>query len=156
MIKGDSAATYHNQRVEQPAIHEGSPRRTQRTQNEAADRGISFDEICEVVQEMSASGEGKLKEAELKCSVYKRAIENTYKLKTESGRKLLAVVEQNFHTFPFSFNSFDDETNLKMKQKFHDFEPIKDEARKSKFEDLDNAGEAFLEMKLHRKFDGQL
>jgi curved DNA binding protein len=66
---------------------------------------------------MVSSGEGKLKEAEIKCSVYKRAIENTYKLKTESGRKLLAVVEQNFHTFPFSFNSFDDETNLKMKQK---------------------------------------
>ena len=66
---------------------------------------------------MVSSGEGKLKEAELKCSVYKRAIENTYKLKTESGRKLLSVVEQNFHTFPFSFNIFDDETQLKMKQK---------------------------------------
>jgi uncharacterized membrane protein YheB (UPF0754 family) len=43
--------------------------------------------------------------------------------------------------------------NLKMKQKFHDFEPIKDEARKSKITDIDNAGEEFLEMKLHRKFD---
>tara|TARA_B110000285_G_C15120939_1_gene617113 strand:- start:1110 stop:1346 length:237 start_codon:yes stop_codon:yes gene_type:complete len=43
--------------------------------------------------------------------------------------------------------------NLKMKQKFHDFEPIKDEARKSNMADLDNAGEEFLEMKLHRKFD---
>ena len=40
-----------------------------------------------------------------------------------------------------------------MKQKFHDFEPIKDEARKSKITDIDNAGEEFLEMKLHRKFD---
>ncbi len=64
-----------------------------------------------------SSGEGKPKETELRTTVFKRAIETTYKLKTESGRKLLAVVEQNFHTFPFSFNSFDNETSLKMKQK---------------------------------------
>jgi curved DNA binding protein len=66
---------------------------------------------------MVSTGEGKPKETELKCSVYKRAIENTYKLKTESGRKLLAVVEQNFHTFPFSFNALEDDSQLKMKQK---------------------------------------
>jgi curved DNA binding protein len=64
-----------------------------------------------------SSGEGKPKESELRTTIYKRAIETTYKLKTESGRKLLAVAEQNFHTFPFSFNSFDNETELKMKQK---------------------------------------
>jgi len=64
-----------------------------------------------------SSGEGKPKETELRTSVFKRAIETTYKLKTESGRKLLAVVEQNFHTFPFSFNSFDNESSLRMKQK---------------------------------------
>ena len=64
-----------------------------------------------------SSGEGKPKETELRTTVYKRAIETTYKLKTESGRKLLAVVEQNFHTFPFSFNSFDNEISLRMKQK---------------------------------------
>jgi len=73
---------------------------------------------------MVSTGEGKLKEADLKCSVYKRAIENTYKLKTESGRKLLAVVEQNFTTFPFSFNSFDDESQLKMKQKIDNFKAV--------------------------------
>jgi len=64
-----------------------------------------------------STGEGKPKDAELRMTVFKRAIETTYKLKTESGRKLLAVVEQNFHTFPFSFNSFDNESSLKMKQK---------------------------------------
>ncbi len=65
-----------------------------------------------------SSGEGKPRETELRTTIYKRAIETTYKLKTESGRKLLAVAEQNFHTFPFSFNSFDNETaGLKMKQK---------------------------------------
>ena len=66
---------------------------------------------------MVSSGEGKPRETELKCTVFKRAIENTYKLKTDSGRRLLAVVEQNFTTFPFSFNSFDDESNLKLNKK---------------------------------------
>lgn len=66
---------------------------------------------------MVSTGEGKPRETEMRCNVYKRAIENTYKLKTESGRKLLAVVEQNFHTFPFSFNQFDDESQLKMNKK---------------------------------------
>jgi curved DNA binding protein len=70
---------------------------------------------------MVSTGEGKPREAELKCNVYKRAIENTYKLKTESGRKLLAVVEQNFHTFPFSLNSFDNESELQMKTKIDNF-----------------------------------
>lgn len=64
---------------------------------------------------MISSGEGKPKETTIKTSVYKRALETTYKLKTESGRKLLSVVEHNFHTFPFSFNVFDNEENIKMK-----------------------------------------
>jgi len=63
------------------------------------------------------SGTGKPKETSIKTSVYKRALETTYKLKTESGRKLLSVVEQNFHTFPFTLNTFDNEDNLKMKSK---------------------------------------
>ena len=62
-----------------------------------------------------STGEGKPKETTIKTSIYKRAVETTYKLKTESGRKLLSVVEQNFHTFPFSFNVFDNEENLKLK-----------------------------------------
>lgn len=62
-----------------------------------------------------SSGEGKPKETAIKTSIYKRALETTYKLKTESGRKLLSVVEHNFHTFPFSFNIFDNEDNVKMR-----------------------------------------
>lgn len=60
-----------------------------------------------------STGEGKTKEADLKVTVYKRALETTYKLKTESARKLLSVVEHNFFNFPFSLNAFDNEQNLK-------------------------------------------
>ena len=64
-----------------------------------------------------STGEGKPRETTIKTSIYKRALETTYKLKTESGRKLLSVVEHNFHTFPFSFNSFDNEESLNLKSK---------------------------------------
>lgn len=60
-----------------------------------------------------STGEGKPKEAELKPTVFKRAIETTYKLKTDSSRKLLSVVEHNFFNFPFSMNSFDNPENVK-------------------------------------------
>jgi hypothetical protein len=62
-----------------------------------------------------STGEGKPKETNMKISIFKRAVETTYKLKTDSSRKLLSVVEQNFHTFPFAFNIFDNEDNIKMK-----------------------------------------
>lgn len=62
-----------------------------------------------------STSEGKPKETTIRTSIYKRALETTYKLKNESARKLLSVVEQNFHTFPFSFNAFDNEDTLKLK-----------------------------------------
>ena len=62
-----------------------------------------------------STGEGKPKETGIKTTVYKRALETTYKLRTDSGRKLLSVVENNFYSFPFSFNVFDKEDNLKLK-----------------------------------------
>ena len=63
-----------------------------------------------------STGEGKPKETDIKTTVYKRALETTYKLRTDSGRKLLSVVEGNFYSFPFSFNVFDKEENIKLKQ----------------------------------------
>jgi curved DNA binding protein len=62
-----------------------------------------------------STGEGKPKETNIRVSIHKRAVETTYKLKTDSSRKLLSIVEQNFHTFPFSFSVFDNEENIKMK-----------------------------------------
>jgi curved DNA binding protein len=60
-----------------------------------------------------STGEGKPKETQIKTSIYKRALETTYKLKSESSRKLLSVVEHNFFNFPFSLNAFDNEENIK-------------------------------------------
>jgi len=68
-----------------------------------------------------STGEGKPKETTIKTSIYKRALETTYKLRTDSGRKLLSVVENNFYSFPFSFSAFDKEENIKLKQKIPNF-----------------------------------
>ena len=68
-----------------------------------------------------STGEGKPKETTIKTSIYKRALETTYKLRTDSGRKLLSVVENNFYSFPFSFSAFDKEENIKQKQKIQNF-----------------------------------
>ena len=62
-----------------------------------------------------STGEGKPKETGIKTNVYKRALETTYKLRTDSGRKLLSIVENNFYSFPFTFNVFDKEENIKLK-----------------------------------------
>ena len=62
-----------------------------------------------------STGEGKPKETGIKTNVYKRALETTYKLRTDSGRRLLSVVENNFYSFPFTFNVFDKEENIKLK-----------------------------------------
>jgi len=43
--------------------------------------------------------------------------------------------------------------DLKLKEKFSDYEQIKDEAKPKNVSVVENCGEEFLEMKLHRKFD---
>ena len=68
-----------------------------------------------------STGEGKPKETTIKTSIYKRALETTYKLKTDSDRRLLSVVENNFYSFPFSFSAFDKEESIKLKQKIPNF-----------------------------------
>lgn len=60
-----------------------------------------------------STGEGKPKESGFKTTIYKRALETTYKLKIDNSRKLLSVVEHNFFNFPFSLNAFDKEENIK-------------------------------------------
>ena len=69
-----------------------------------------------------STGEGKPKETGIKTNIYKRALETTYKLRTDSARKLLSVVESNFYSFPFSFNQFEKEENVKLKSPIEKFQ----------------------------------
>ena len=56
-----------------------------------------------------SSGQGKAKEAELKTTVYKRAIDSNYDLKTKNARGFFSQVLKNSPTFGFTLRAFEDE-----------------------------------------------
>merc|ERR1712060_856249 len=56
-----------------------------------------------------STGEGKGREAELRHTVYKRAVENTYNLKTQKARQFISEVNRRFPALPFSLRAIEDE-----------------------------------------------
>ena len=61
-----------------------------------------------------ATGDGKCRLAEMRTTVFKRALENTYLLKTQSARNFLTEVNQRYPSLPFSMRSFEDLTQAKI------------------------------------------
>jgi len=61
-----------------------------------------------------STGEGKPKESDLRCTVYKRALERNYALKTNHGRSFFAEVQNRFPSLGFSLNSFENEVTAKL------------------------------------------
>ena len=55
-----------------------------------------------------SSGEGKPKEMDTRCTVYKRAMDRTYNLKIKQSRSFFNEVLDNYPSFCFSLNSFKD------------------------------------------------
>lgn len=51
------------------------------------------------LSEIISIEKGKPKETTIKTSKYKRALESAYKFRTDSGRKLLSVIENDFYSF---------------------------------------------------------
>merc|ERR1711920_230067 len=56
-----------------------------------------------------STGEGKPKESDFKCTVYKRAVEKTYNLKTQKARQFISEVNRRFPALPFSLRQIEDE-----------------------------------------------
>jgi methionine aminopeptidase len=68
-----------------------------------------------------STGEGKPKEvsnkviqSDLRCTVYKRALERNCALKTNHGRSFFAEVQNRFPSLGFSLNSFENEVTAKL------------------------------------------
>ena len=59
-----------------------------------------------------------IEEGKPKDSKYKRALESTYKFRTDSRRKLSSVIENNFYSFQISSYAFDYVENIKLKEKY--------------------------------------
>lgn len=56
-----------------------------------------------------SSGEGKGKETEIRNTVYKRAVETSYMLKTAKARQFLSEVNRRFPALPFTLRAIEDE-----------------------------------------------
>ena len=55
-----------------------------------------------------SSGDGKTKETDLRCTVYKRALDRSYNLKIKQSRQFFNDVLDRHPSFCFSLNSFED------------------------------------------------
>merc|ERR1719356_2265496 len=56
-----------------------------------------------------STGEGKGKETEMRNTVYKRAVDVAYSLKTQKARQFISEVQKRFPVLPFSLRAFEDE-----------------------------------------------
>jgi len=56
-----------------------------------------------------STGEGKARETESRTTVFKRAVDKSYSLKTQKARQFISEVNHRFPTLPFTIRSFEDE-----------------------------------------------
>jgi len=56
-----------------------------------------------------STGEGKARETESRSTVYKRAVDKSYSLKTQKARLFISEVNHRFPALPFSLRYFEDE-----------------------------------------------
>merc|ERR1711904_600395 len=56
-----------------------------------------------------STGEGKGREAEIRSTVFKRAVETSYNLKTQKARQFISEVNRRFPALPFTIRAIEDE-----------------------------------------------
>mmetsp|Transcript_7509 Transcript_7509/g.24787 ORF Transcript_7509/g.24787 Transcript_7509/m.24787 type:complete len:342 (+) Transcript_7509:251-1276(+) len=61
-----------------------------------------------------SSGDGRLKEAEARATIFKRAVDKSYRLKMRASRYLFNEVNARFPALPFTLRSFNDERQARM------------------------------------------
>merc|ERR1712084_105008 len=62
-----------------------------------------------VLDVVMSTGEGKPKESDFKCTVFKRAVEKSYNLKTQKARQFISEVNRRFPALPFTLRAIEDE-----------------------------------------------
>jgi curved DNA binding protein len=76
------------------------------------EKSESFEfELNEVycIDVVMSTGEGKAREAELRSTVFKRNVENSYLLKTQKARQFISEVNKRFPALPFTLRAIEDE-----------------------------------------------
>merc|ERR1712113_938962 len=62
-----------------------------------------------VIDVVCSTGEGKGKETEIRSTVFKRAVETSYNLKTQKARQFISEVNRRFPALPFTLRAIEDE-----------------------------------------------
>ena len=63
---------------------------------------------------MVSSGDGKPKDVDVRCTIYKRALDQVYNLKVKQSRQFYNEVLNKYPSFCFSLNAFEDEISAKL------------------------------------------
>jgi curved DNA binding protein len=63
---------------------------------------------------MVSTGEGKPKDSDVRCTIYKRAMDQVYNLKVKQSRQFINEVLNKYPSFCFSLNAFEDELSAKL------------------------------------------
>jgi len=61
-----------------------------------------------------STGDGKVKNSPARTTVFKRAVDKSYRLKMKASRYLFNEVNSKFPTLPFTLRAFDDEKSARM------------------------------------------
>lgn len=61
-----------------------------------------------------STGDGKPKQSDQRTTVFKRAVDKTYRLKMKASRYLFNEMNSKFPTLPFTLRAFDDEKSARM------------------------------------------
>lgn len=67
-----------------------------------------------VIDVVMSTGEGKVIERAEKCTVYKRCVERNYQLKLKASRNLIAKINKEYPTFPFTLRSLEGDPRAKL------------------------------------------
>jgi curved DNA binding protein len=63
---------------------------------------------------MVSTGEGKPKDVDIRCTIFKRAMDQVYNLKVKQSRQFINEVLNKYPSFCFSLNAFEDEISAKL------------------------------------------
>jgi methionine aminopeptidase len=99
--------------VKEVALREPTPEELEQGEEKVPDATFEQAEVYAVDVALS-TGDGKAKQSELRCTVFKRNVEANYRLKMKASRYVLSEVDKKFPTFPFTLRHFDDEKQAKM------------------------------------------
>lgn len=61
-----------------------------------------------------STGAGKAREGEDRCTVHKRAMDQSYRLRMKASRYVINAINKNFATLPFTIRALDDEKQARM------------------------------------------